>query len=186
MIKADVINSITFWTSWAANPEVKRYDIAILKIWIQFERYIGDLFVKYATGEESEDGFAPTLNIRFANEEQLNVFLREGNKTYIDYIKQIQKLSKHIFQNNPFDVIFEEADNYNVFLQLTSIRNFIVHESGESKAKLIKTCFGGNSDKYIEPNQYLMANKRGQGISYYTYYTQVITNLTALLSSPSE
>lgn len=186
MVKDDVINSISTWTNWAANPNVQQYDIAIFKIWIQFEKYLGDLFVKYATGEESADGFAPSLNIRFASEEQLNIFLREGNKTYIDYSKQIQKLSKHIFQNNPFDVIFEEAENYNVFLQLTAIRNYIAHESGESKAKLIKTCFGGDIHRFTEPNQFLMSNKRGEGTSYYTYFTQKIRSMAELLSNPTD
>ncbi len=186
MITNDVLNSITTWTEWAGKPENNRYDIALLKIWIQFEKFIGDLFVTYSTGQQSEKGFSPNLKLRFVDEEQLNIFLREGNHTYVDYPAQIKKLSKHIFSNDPFDVLFADATTYTAYNQIVSIRNYIAHESGEAKIKMIKTCFGGNESHFKEPNDYLLTKERSTNSTYYTYYTNIIKNATLLLVDPPQ
>ena len=92
MTSNDISQAITQWTEWASKPDNQRYDIALLKIWIQFEKFVGELFVTYSIGGTSEAGFSPTLKVRFYNEEHLNAFLRNGNHTYIDYLSQVQKL----------------------------------------------------------------------------------------------
>jgi len=147
---------------------------------------MSELFVLYATGNESETGFSPRLHLRFRDEEQLNVFLREGNRTYIEYPTQIKKLSKHIFENNPFDVIFLDADNNNAYGQIIAIRNYIAHESGEARLKLLKCCFGNNERQFKEPNEYLQTIERTTRKSYYTYYVDIIKNMTRLLIQPPE
>ena len=184
MTSNDISQAITQWTEWASKPDNQRYDIALLKIWIQFEKFVGELFVTYSIGGTSEAGFSPTLKVRFYNEEHLNAFLRNGNHTYIDYLSQVQKLSKHIFIDNPFDVIFDDVDNNNVYHQVISIRNYIAHESGEAKSKMIKTCFGGNDSHFKEPQQYLLVRERTTGNTYYTYFTDSIKNMALLLINP--
>jgi len=186
MVKNDVLNAITTWTEWASKDENKRYDIALLKIWIQFEKFIAELFVTYATGNQSEEGFTPTLKLRFVDESQLNVFLREGNRTYIDYPTQIKRLSKYIFDNDPFDVIFLNATINNAYAQIISIRNYIAHESGEAKTKMIKNCFGGREDHFKEPNEYLLSNERTTNNTYYTYYVDIIKSAVQLLVNPPQ
>lgn len=185
MTTNDIIESITFWSSWAAQTDNKRYDIALLKIWIQFEKFLGNLFVTYATGNESESGYKPNLRLQFQSEEHLNAFLREGNKKYIDYIKQIERLSKHIFSNNPFDMIFNDSTNYSIYKQIVSIRNYIAHESGEAKTKMINECFSGNTNHFKEPNVFLQERERSSNTTYFTYYTETIKNITALLVTPT-
>lgn len=184
MITNDILNSIEFWTSWASKTDNKRYDIALLKIWIQFEKFMSELFVMYSTGQQSETGFMPKLKLRFIDETQLNAFLREGNRTYIDYPTQIMKLSKHIFVNDPFDVIFSDATIKNAYNQIVSIRNYIAHESGESKIKMIKTCFSGNDKNFKEPNDYLLSIERSTHKTFYTYYTDIIRDTSLLLVDP--
>lgn len=184
MITNDIINAVTTWTNWANTSDNNRYDIALLKIWIQFERFVSELFVCYATGGQSEDGYKPNLKLCFVDESQLNAFLREGNRTYIEYLMQIKKLSKHIFENDPFDIIFLDTVIHNAYNQIISIRNYIVHESGEAKSKMIKTCFGGREDHFKEPNDYLLTIERSTNKTYYTYYVEIIKNASKLLVNP--
>ena len=181
MVINDVKSAITFWTDWAVKPEVQRYDIALFKIWIQFERFLGHLFVTYATGNTSETGYSPGLKITFQDEEHFNVFMREGTKQYIEYLNKIEKLSNHIFTDNPFDIILADTNFNPAFEQMKAIRNYIAHESGEAKRKLINTCFNGNEDKFKEPNEFLKAKEKTTGDTYYTYYIKVIENTADLL-----
>lgn len=186
MVTSDVIDAIGTWTEWAKADTNGRYDIALLKIWIQLEKFMAELFVKYATGNASEEGFKPELNLCFVSEEQLNAFLREGNRTYVDYQTQIKKLSKHIFKKDPFDVVFLDATTKTAYEQIVSIRNYIAHESGEAKAKMIKVCFGGKVEKFLEPNDYLLTKVKNTSKTYYSYYTEIIRNTVSLLVNPPE
>ena len=186
MVTNDILNAITLWTDWANKPENKRYDIALFKIWIQFEKFMADLFINYATGNSSEVGFKPSLKLCFSDESHLNVFLREGNRTYVEYPTQIKKLSKHIFTKDPFDVIFSDNNISNAYNQIIAIRNYIAHVSGESKAKLIKTCFGGRDEKFKEPNDFLQSKEKSTNHTYYTYYIDIIKNVAQLLINPPE
>lgn len=186
MTTNDIQNAISTWTSWATANSNSRFDIALLKIWIQFEKFTAELFVNYATGIPSEEGYSPTLNLQFSSAEQLNVFLREGTKKYVDYPRQIEKFSKHIFTNDPFSVIFQDTDNKSAYDQIVAIRNYIAHESAEAKIKMTKLCFSGNESKFKEPNEYLKSIPQGQNQSYFTYYTQKIHDITTLLVNPPQ
>lgn len=62
MTTTEIRNTITTWSNWASDPHIQRYDIALLKIWIQFERFISELIITYSTGHSSEKGYLPTLN----------------------------------------------------------------------------------------------------------------------------
>lgn len=181
MTTNDICNTISQWTEWASKENNRRYDIALLKIWIQFEKFLAELFVIYATGGVSETGYAPNLLISFSDESQLNVFLRSENKTYIDYLSKIEVLSKHIFKDNPFDVVYLDSDNRKVYNDILYMRNYIAHESGESKTKIIRHLFGNNYSKFMEPNDYLQTKEKNSKNTYYTYYTEAIRNMTILL-----
>ena len=184
MTTNEIKTTITTWNNWAGNPHVQRYDIALLKIWIQFERFISELIITYSTGQPSEMGYLPTLKIRFQDEERFNAFMREGNKKYVEYLSKIEKLSKHIFIDDPFDVIFLDATNKPAYEQLKALRNYIAHESGEAKSKLINLCFSGNANNFLEPNNFLLTRERSTRNTYYTYYTTIIQNIVELLVDP--
>lgn len=184
MISNEIIESINEWNEWVTRVSDARYDIALLKIWIKFEKFISELFVSYCTGNESEGGYIPNLKICFQDEEQLNAFLRDGNKRYVEYFDKIEKLSKHIFNNNPFEIIFLDVDNKKVYDDVKSIRNYIAHESKESKIKLINQCFSGNVSNFVEPNNYLVKREPTTRKTYYAYYVETILNITQLLISP--
>lgn len=183
MVSNDVKQAISDWTAWAATPGVGRYDIALLKIWIQFERFLGSIFVAYATGKPSETGYVPKLKIKFLDEEHFNVFMREGNKKYVEYLDKIEKLSAHVFKDNPFDIILLDANIKPAFDQMKALRNYIAHESGEAKRKVTNTCFSGNVKHFLEPNAYLLSREPTTRSTYYTYYTTIIGDVVDLLIS---
>lgn len=92
MIANDIINTVEQWTNWARQSPDGRFDVALFKIWIQFEKFLAELFINYAIGNPSETGFVPNLKLHFRDETQLHAFLREGNRTYIEYLSKIEKL----------------------------------------------------------------------------------------------
>ena len=186
MTSRDVKNTINIWSTWAQKKDVQRFDIALLKIWIQFERFLGDLFLSYALGHPSETGFTPKLKIQFQDEEQFNAFMREGTKQYIEYMDKIEKLSVHMFEQNPFEVLLIDASISPSFHQMKAIRNYIAHESGTAKRQYINTCFSGDEKKFMEPNEYLKSREKTTKDSYYTYYINTIdTILIMLITDPS-
>ena len=175
---------ITYWSTWAQKDSEERFDIALFKIWMQMELFISDLFISYCTGNTSEKGYLPSLKLQFLSEEHLNVFLREGSKSYVEYFVKIEKLSKHIFTIDPFDVIFGVSDNKTVYNQVRAIRNLVAHESGEAKSKYVNFCFSGDLSKYVEPQIYLLKKEPTSKKTYYSYYTEKLYDIADLLISP--
>lgn len=184
MTYSEMISSINEWNQWVSSVNDPKYDIALLKIWIKFEKYISELFVSYCIGNKSEKEYIPNLKIRFQDEEQLNAFLRDGSKKYVEYFDKIEKLSKHIFYDSPFEVIFLDVNNKKVYDQVKSIRNYIAHESGESKTKMINQCFSGNAGNFVEPNIFLVKKEPTTRKTYYAYYVEAIANIALLLIDP--
>ena len=91
----------------------------------------------------------------------------------------IEALSKHIFIDNPFNLIFDIAENRTMFDQMIAIRNFIAHESGESKRKYILQCLGNGS--FINPSEYLMKINRRYSKSNYTIFIEKIIEISDLI-----
>ena len=178
----EINNSIEYWSNWASIEENKRYDIALMKIWVQFEKFISDLFVNYSLGIPSENGYLPKRSLEFKSETQLNAFLRPENRTFIDYPSQIQKLSKYIFEKNPFDIIFLDSNNNVTYLNIMAIRNYVAHESGESREKLIKNLFANRADKFEEPSVFLLKKEKNSKITHYSFYVKFIRDTAQLLT----
>ena len=179
--KSEILENIDTWIRWSSEKEI--YDVALLKIWIQFEKYLGQLFTTYCLGGQSETGFQPRLKIQFQDETQFNAFMREGNKTYIEYVGRIEFLSKHIFETNPFDIILT-TEYKTSFEQMKYLRNYIAHESEESRRKLLNNIFYGREEKFEAPNEYLKSFNRSEGMTYFTYYTNQIKDMIELLENP--
>ncbi|RSK09298.1 hypothetical protein [Streptococcus oralis] len=179
--KSEILENIDTWVRWSSEKEI--YDVALLKIWIQFEKYLGQLFTTYCLGGQSETGFQPRLKIQFQDEIQFNAFMREGNKAYIEYVGRIEFLSKHIFETNPFDIILT-TEYKTSFEQMKYLRNYIAHESEESRRKLLNNIFYGREEKFEEPNEYLKRFTSSGEMTYFTYYTKQIKDIIELLDSP--
>ena len=72
------------------------------------------------------------------------------------------------------------------YIQVSSVRNYIAHESGEAKAKMVKTCFGGREDRFMEPNAFLLSRKWNSRKTRYTLYTDAIKDVAQLLIAPPQ
>ena len=183
----EVKDTIDYWTKWANSNNHSNYDIAILKIWIKFENYLGEVFLNYAIGHSSEYGYSPKLKIQFCDEYHFYIFMREGNKKYIEYLNKIETLSEHIFEKNPFDIILKDYDRKNKFEQLKCLRNYIAHESEEAKSKLIKSCFRGKKEDFITPDHFLKSHpKKNREKSYYSIYVDLILEVLEGVNSNIE
>ena len=106
--------------------------------------------------------------------------MRDGKKKYVEYIDKIEKLSSFIFQENPFDVILLNGNIKTAFYQMRAIRNYVAHESVESKKKMIAQ-LGVNENNFRELNDYLKFIDKTTGDSNYTYYVKVIKAIVELL-----
>lgn len=154
------------------------YEAGFFKIFVKFEVYLSNVFEEYCVGNESSKGYCPVRKLAFEDREHLRAILR-GDKQYVDYIKKIESLSKYIFVDNPFDIIFDVADNVTVLNQMTALRNYIAHESGESRLKYIKTCLGNG--QFIEPAHFLSKRNRRTSKSNYTMYIEKIILISDLI-----
>lgn len=65
---------------------------------------------------------------------------------------------------------------------MITLRNYIAHESNESRTKYIKTCLGNGT--FIEPDSYLTKINRRTSSSYYTIYINKIIEISDLILDP--
>lgn len=161
------------------NPDVPElYEIFFFKVYVKFEVYLSQIFEDYCIGVCSGKGYCPKRKLNFTDKEHLRAVLK-GDKQYMDYIKKIESLSKHIFVDNPFDLIFQVADNNTIFNQMIALRNYIAHESLESKKRYVDTCLGGG--QFIEPHKYLAKVNRRKSKSNYTLYMDKIREISEMI-----
>lgn len=159
------------------------YEAYFLKIYVAFENYLGDMFEKYCLGQMSECGYKPKRRLKFDDVEQLRNILESGKRmNYIDYIEKIKTLSKDIFQENPFSILLEDADNVTLFNQMTMLRNCIAHESSYSKKKYQESCLGNRN--YITPGEFLMSLNKKKSKPYYSIYIEKIISISSGLLVP--
>lgn len=184
MLLSDYEKIVHDWEYWIKQSNNMRYDIALFKIWISTELFFRDLFLLYVTGNKSEKGFLPNLTIKFIDEEHFNSILLQDGRKYIDYMMIIEKKSKHLFKDNPFDIVFNDSKNKNVINEIVSIRNYIAHESGEAKSKYVNFCFSGDQRKFLEPNIFLCEQEKQSRKSFFTYYIESLLDITKLLVDP--
>ena len=179
----EVKSEIKYWTEWAEKNNNSNYDIAIFKIWIKFERYLGDVFLNYSIGNPSENGYRHKLKLCFKDENQFNAFMMDKNKKYVEYLSKIETLSTHIFEENPFEIILNDCDRRSSFNQLKSLRNYIAHESEEARRKVIINCFGGHDEKFMKPDDFLKSTPKKCKKSYYSIYVTLIHDIIEFINS---
>lgn len=158
------------------------YEACFFKIYVKFEVYLSDVFENYCIGKESGKGYCPQRKLEFTDKEHLRAILK-GDKQYVEYIKKIESLSKHIFVDNPFNIIFDVADNLTIMNQMMILRNYIAHESGEARTRYVKTCLGNGM--FIEPCQYLIKKNRRNSKSNYSIFIEKIVSLSDMILEKS-
>lgn len=159
------------------------YEISFLKIYVKFEKFCGDVFEGYCLGETSSKNYVPKRRLTFDDIKQLRKIINGGdNKKYVDYFKKIETLSKEIFVDDPFSLVFETAKYTTAINKMTCIRNYIAHESDSSRKKYIESCL--SNKKFIEPGNYLMSNNKKKSVSEYSLYIETIKEISELLLNP--
>ncbi|MBB6714781.1 hypothetical protein [Clostridium gasigenes] len=183
----DVTNEIKKWDKEFLENENKDilYEIAFFKIFVKFEVFVSKVFIKYASGEGSEEGYIVKRKLAFKDEKHLKVFLKDGNSSFVNYYDKIPKLSKYIFEDkkDPFWLIFSSGSYSSYLNQMKAIRNYIAHESEESKKIYIEDVLRERS--FVYPFEYLgkMNSKRGK--TNYSILVGNILEMMNLLSDPA-
>ena len=165
----------------------KHIHFALLEIFIEFEKFLTNSFIAYALGGKGKNNFAPTLRVQFEDEEHLLGFIKCNNQ-YIDYIKKIQEIKEFIFVENtcPFNKIFSTAEFTTYFKETQTLRNFIAHQSQESKDKYQKEVLrpkGINS--YILVKTFLQRINKRKSISHYSIYVNAIKFYSEIICDAS-
>jgi len=161
-------------------------DIALLKIFIEFEKFLTNSFISYTLGKKGNNSFSPKLRLIFDDKEHLEGLLK-CNKAYIEYIEKIQEVRKFIFDDSscPFNKVFSTAEFETLFKQIKILRNFIAHESEESKEKYKKNVLRANGiSTYREVHTFLMDINKKKNIPYYTIYINFFKFYSEIICDP--
>lgn len=159
------------------------YEVSFLKIYVKFESFLSNMFEMYSLGEKNSIGYVPDRALQFSELKQLRTFLCGGQqKPYIEYLKVIETLAPYIFTSNPFNIIFEIAENRTYINKMIALRNHIAHESDTSKQRYISTCL--NDHNYISPGEYLLSKNKKLSKSNYTVFIDKLVEISELIINP--
>lgn len=178
-----LVNYIEKQEEWASETDC--FDIAIFRIWVQFEKFLSKKFIDYSIGKYSYNG-EDIRRLSFSDELHFKKFMM-GEKQYIEYLTKIENVSDSIFMEgrNPFDIINNDIEYSNTYRLLRALRNHIAHESEESRKRYIKMLCGGNVDNFKEPNTYLKEWKKGSNtVTNYTHFLESIKKMAYLIEVP--
>jgi hypothetical protein len=183
-----VLEEIKLWDSlFLTEKEINErlYEIALFKIFVKLEFFISEAFIVYATGQSNNYGYSAKRKLNFQDERHLKSLLKAGNKSFIDYNDKIKNLSEHIFEDkkNPFDIILTDADYSQYYNKIKVIRNYIAHESEESKNKYIREVL--NNKEFIEPHIHLTKINKRTSISNFSIYVEKIKDITEVIANPA-
>lgn len=164
----------------------KHIHFALLEIFIEFEKFLANAFIEYSLGFSGKDNYLPERRITFADKRQLEGLLK-CDKQYIDYIKKIQEIKHHVFAENtcPFTKVFSTADFMTNFRQMQMLRNFIAHQSEESKNKYITKVLNSNGiSAYIKSDTFLKRISRSNSRTYYSMYIETLRFNSEIICNP--
>lgn len=184
MLLEDFNKQIDYWNDWLANQkeEERKYDLSFFKIWIIFERFLVDIVISYSCGLPSERGFIPKQKLKFLDESHFNYFFKKN--TYVDYISVIENYSEQIFVDNPFQIITILTPYHDYYLKMKVIRNYIAHESFESRVRYLSVFFGSDESKLLDPNEYLSKFNKRSGLTNYFVFVNAIKEMAEYICYP--
>ena len=176
---SELIGEITKWENILKNKNTvynnELYEIAFFKIFIKFEKFLSVCFEEYCVGNGTTDGYCPNRKLNFIDKYHLINVIKPQSRSFINHI-DIIKISDCFFDDadNPFDIIRIDPTYTGIFDQMKKIRNFIAHESDEAKSK-----YSGIMNNNFKPVcKFLLAKKKGESISNYTYYIEAIKKIS--------
>lgn len=181
-------NEINYWNNYIlsiSEPNNKLYELAFFKIFVKFELFLSNIFITYSIGTSSSAGYIADRKLEFKDEQHLKAILKSSNANFVNYAEKIPSISREIFaeEKDPFSLIFRDLNINNDYKRMTVVRNYIAHESAESKKKY-KELFCLNSN-FIEPGDWLLKKPRGNKKTNYTIFIDTIEKMRDILIDPS-
>lgn len=167
--RLELINEIEKW-----KPKVSEdptfLELAFFKIFVKFENFITEAILVYAT-ETAVDTNKVQLRVRFDDRDH---FKNITGLQYLDTGPKTKKLVDQIFTSeNNFSFFFNSSDS-KFFEDMKLLRNYIAHESEESKKKYINKTLSEVSRDFMEPNEFLKSRKNAKEDSIYTKFIKMI------------
>lgn len=167
----------------SASSYDKLYEVAFFKIFVKFELAIVDLFKQYCIGTPTYTGYVVGRKLAFDDENHIEGVFGSTRSSFIDYMEQVQSKSKHIFKEDPFSLIFNDAKLAQQIKSMRLIRNYIAHESNESRTKYHSDVIG-REKPFVEPNDFLQLNNRRRSIKNYSIYLECMDDSIDILWNP--
>jgi len=158
------------------NSTPEMYESAFLRIYIEYESFIAETFSHFALGR-SYGGYQPLRKLEFIQEDQLKDLIR-GESSFVDYTKAIDRCSKHIFDKDPFGVLFSSANYNDDLIKMKLIRNYLAHRSIEAKDRYIRSVLMAlNINDFVNPGEFLQKQVKSSGETYYTKYCKIFSEI---------
>lgn len=151
-------------------------EIAFFKIFVKFENFITDIIIDYAT-KTAVNTSKVELRIEFSDRDH---FKKVTGLKYLDTGKKTKELVDQIFTNSNNISVFFTSQDSQFFEEMKLLRNYIAHESEESKHKYLRTTLNNYTD-FLEPNDFLKSKKRGETESIYTKFVNMVLTYAELI-----
>lgn len=173
--RTELINEINKWQpKVAADPSF--LEIAFFKIFVKFENFITEIIIDYAT-KSVVNTSKVELRIEFADRDH---FKKVTGLKYLDTGKKTQELVDQIFMSSNNISMFFSSQDSQFFEEMKLLRNYIAHESEESKRKYINKTLNNHSG-FMEPNDFLKSIKRSENDSVYTKFVTMVLAYSELI-----
>jgi hypothetical protein len=159
-----------------SNPKI--IELAFLKIYVKFEQLLIEAFVHYATGGEGKNGYKPIRRLEFSDITHLEKVVKKTTDEFID-VKRIKQIARSVFDdNNPFTKFFDDAQADPLFQKMTVIRNYLAHESNDSRSKYNVSIMNAyNISVYEEPYTFLSK----ENSKYYNLFVTTLKNYAGVI-----
>lgn len=152
-------------------------ELAFLRIFIAWENFLEDSFLRYLIGGRSCSGKVPQKFINPPNIKKAEEIIAGEKNKYIQW-----NLLEYIIPRS--EIYFKDGEPYKNILQtiavdinnMNKIRNRITHQSkrsGDDFKIFIRQEFG-HGIKGMTPGRLLLKNKDNQTITYFDYYSGII------------
>lgn len=157
-------------------------EIIFFKLFVKFEAMISKAFYAYCIGVISPTGYTPNRKLNFDDEIHLKAVIKKNNNDFLDNIDTVARLSKHIFNQDPFECITSSTTYSGHISKMQAIRNYVAHESPASKRKYEDTCLSNNS--FIPPGEFLLKINRRVSKTHFTIFIDAMKEIISLIENP--
>lgn len=153
-------------------------EFAFLRIFMAWEIFLEDSFLRYLVGTKSPSGYEPKLKIDCKNMVIARGILSPDGGKIIKWNSPsdiISRASKYFKDGEPYTTNLETISTY--FQEMNTIRNRITHKSDESKQKFINFIRGkfGYGIRGITPGRFLLRKfNQNKNYSFLDFYIDVI------------